>query len=101
MSLKFYIKPKAFRKASSISSKEDDGSAKRTGWWDKDGQMTEQERILQNRMSSLLTMFNVLGLRPRKQSAIFTSNRGAKLIDDTGEEEEELSDNQLDLIYKK
>jgi DNA repair protein RAD5 len=105
LSVKVYIRPAAFRKNEPI---DDDGT--RTLW--NEGKETQTEKMLRNRMASLLEMFKILCLHPRKTSplknvkatqhkSIDASMRQLSVQPGGPEDEEELDDNELNLIYQK
>jgi hypothetical protein len=106
LSVKIYIRPSAFQKHE-VPAEIDE--QERSVW--QEGRETAAEKMLRDRMASLLEMFKILGVVPRKRSALDAKAVDAgivqKLADgepvggDDAEEEEELNDNQLDLIYQK
>jgi DNA repair protein RAD5 len=109
LSVKVYIKPSAFRRSDRVHGDDD----VRNMW--NEGQQTETEKLLRDRMASLLDMFKVLDLLPRRMSplkemksqqnvSIDSSMRQLSVQPGRGdgpEDEEELDDGELDLIYQK
>src|ERR1700761_1736236 len=112
LSMRVFIRPGAFVQKEVVNQDE-----VRNVW--NEGQETETEKMLRNRMASLLEMFRILGLQPKKKAALSLGSlpRSSELDSSeameklalhsdakaagSDEEAEELDENQLDMIYHK
>lgn len=123
LSIKVYVKSSAFSTSANTNSshldatsafinpEEDDAPR---GMWNE-GEQTQTEKMLRDRMSSLLEMFKILGLFARKASPLkaMKAKSGTEIdkkmrklsVQPNGGagsgDEEELEDDELDLIYQK
>ena len=109
VSLSIYMRPAAFKR---YEIKKDRDTGKEF-WWNE-GQETQEEEILRDRKSSLRQLFDKLDLKPRagndltvdKENVPPASAKGKERQSNgspSNEEEEEdvLSQNELDVIYRK
>lgn len=122
ISLSIYLKPSAFKRQK-VAFEEQQRSM-----FDE-GQETAEEQMLRERKSSLLRLFKTLGLKPRRDDTVVGNSRDRMAIKETlqkrprdpkpastatkteivgdgeevevNEEGDDLSENELNFIYKK
>jgi DNA repair protein RAD5 len=120
ISLSVYILPEAFKP---LRLGDDAKSFSSGGVWFNEGKETDEEQILRDRKSALEMLFKTIGLRPHREGSAAQKNEGAlkqsgKLdvkgkgvdrsrevlyVDEDEDEDEDdiLSENELDVIYKR
>ena len=109
MSLSVYIRPAAFKRYKVKSD-----SQVNVKFWFNEGQETTEEEVLRDRKTSLQQLFKTLGLKPHAGNALVVEKEnvpppGGSVLEkhngtavEEGEDEAEiLSQNELDVIYKR
>lgn len=106
ISLSVYILPEAFKP---VKPSHESNSSNGVVWFNE-GKETEEEQILRDRKSALEQLFERIGLKPRMEgSAAQDESLRKQLIqeqktvnlEEDDEEEDVLSENELNVIYKR
>ena len=118
ISLSVYMLPEAFK---SIGPSSKPKSSRDGAMWFNEGKETEEEHILRDRKAALEVLFKTIGLQPRMEGSAaqdkenaspgHTSvpvdvkgkgvDRSTNVVDVDEEDEDILSENELDVIYRR